>query len=196
MSTPWIVAVLILWGLTVVLAVTVLGVLRRIGPVLERTETLLATGRPAVGGAPPGTTVPPFEVKDENGALVASSEIFSSPALVLFMSSICEPCRSLAADMSGFEGQVEGVPLFIVMEDSEEARRFPLPRSAAVLYQADQSASKAFQNISTPQVFLVEEGGIVIDLLVPGSLDGIRRHVVEHMKGGGRRNLRRHEVVV
>lgn len=185
MSTPWIVAHLALWVAVVVTLVTVLGVLRGVSAVLAETEARLAafTAHARVGGAPPGTKVASFAVRDEEGRPVASGELLAEPAVFVFMESFCEPCLALA-DRLAEAGEVESTPpVLLILDDSPAGRRFPVPRGARALYQSNRAASEAFQNVSTPQAFAVSSA-TVVDLVVPGSAEDLRR-LAARLHGGG-----------
>ncbi|WP_273845797.1 hypothetical protein [Rubrobacter calidifluminis] len=65
MSWPWEAAIVVLWVVVLVLCVMVLGMLRRIAPVLARAEKIIElqqTLSPGIGGLEPGSEVTPFEV--------------------------------------------------------------------------------------------------------------------------------------
>lgn len=185
MSSAWISAFVALWVVVIFLAVTLLGWLRRTSLVLEQAEARLAAAPLGMtfGGAPPGTQIPPFEVADEHGAPVSSAELLRTPSVVLFMSSGCEACHHVASELDGLDGRVGGIPLHLLIEDSEAARRFPFPPRAPVLFQAEQAASKAFQNVTTPQAFGVDASGRVIDVVIPGSRDDLLR-LASRAEGG------------
>jgi hypothetical protein len=62
MNTPWAIAFGALWVVVLLNAVVTVGVLRRIGNILERTEALMASGTrmtraPWIFGGGPGVTV-------------------------------------------------------------------------------------------------------------------------------------------
>lgn len=195
MSTPWAVAFVALWAVVILLAVVVLGLLRRIGAVLERTEATITAAARSVGGARPVTKIGSFEVRNVDRAIVSSSELFSTGSVVLFMSAGCEPCRKLASELTGVTDTIDGVPLYVLIEDSRVAREFPLPPRATVLYQVDSAASRAFANLVTPQAFAVDVGGEVIDVAVPASAQDIRRLASETRKGGVRAGSTEAEMV-
>lgn len=176
MSAPWIVAFLSLSGIVLLLAVTLLGLLRRVTGVLERTEARLAEAPAQLGGgAAPGTKIPAFEVLSAEGKPVSSSELFSRPAVALFLSAGCQPCRKLVAELTAGDASLSGVPLLAFIEDTAAAREFPLAPELSVFYQRQQAAAAAFQSTATPQAFAVDAGEIVYERTVPGS----RRHLLE-----------------
>lgn len=181
-------ALVALWSVVVVMALILVGLLRRMTNVLEQAEARLAQAATGFGGAPPGTAIPPFEVKDEQGSVLRFAQLVGSPAIYLFMSSTCEPCKRLAAELSGIDQALDRTPLFLIMEDSPEAREVPFPPGVTVLYQAEQAASRAFQNVAAPQAFAVDSGGTVLDLLIPNSLGDLRQ-LVRRIEGGERKEV-------
>jgi thiol-disulfide isomerase/thioredoxin len=184
-SAPWIAAFAALSTLVGLIVVVLLGFLRRASAVLEEAEARLSafTTHATLGGAAPGTQVPEFTLEDAYGGSVSSAELLSSGAVVLFMESGCGPCRSLAASLSSRAYEAE-VPLYVILDDSPEGRRFPVPPATAVLYQAGRAASRAFASVSTPQAFAVDAQGVVLDLIVPGTEKDIERLATRVTEGG------------
>jgi len=185
MTAAWIAAFAALAAVVALLVVVVLGFLRRATVLLEEAEARLATFTTHVttGGAPPGTLIPDFTVEGAGGEVVTSAELFESGGVVLFMSSGCDPCRSLAATLSSQAYRAE-VQLYVILDDSPEGRRFPAPPAMAVLFQLDRAASRAFSSVTTPQAFAVGAAGIVLDLLVPATEQDIERLATRVREGG------------
>jgi hypothetical protein len=92
----------------------------------------------------------------------------------LFVESGCGPCEALVRQLSDDDELVEGVRLLLVTDDSEEARRVPVPAAITVLHQTDRSASRAFRNLGMPQAFLVEPPVVVVDRRFVTSRAGLR----------------------
>lgn len=129
MSTPWIVAFGVLWGLVILIAIVLVGVVRRAVAVLEATDLeLTAQGwRPTFGGAPSGTTIPEFFVSDRAGEQVAWTELLGEPRVWVFLESDCPPCRQLVAELERTPEAVDDVPLAVFMNDNDAARSMPFP---------------------------------------------------------------------
>lgn len=183
MTGGWIAAFLALWALMIVIAIAVLGVLRRVGAVLERAEAGIAAAAAGPGGVSVGTTLPPFEVADAEGVRLASRELLAQRALFLFMSAGCGPCGELARSLNSTGTTLEGVPLHIVVEGSPTPEELPLPAEVSVLRDSDETVRAAFQNSATPQAFLVAAGGEVLGSIVPGSMDDLRRLAARNRDG-------------
>ena len=176
MSTPWIVAFVVLWAFSLLTATILLGLLRRVTTVLESAEAAVAnalTG-PGAGGAPPGTRIPTFEATADGGRTVSSAELLEDGAVFVFMETGCEPCKELAGRLRNTGERLDGVPFYIVLEDTPAAREFPLPPGVPVLYQRGGAVSRAFDSHATPQAFAVDATATVIERTIPGTTDHLR----------------------
>lgn len=172
MTGPWIAAFVALWVVTLLTAVVVLGLLRRVNTVLDSAEKRLAAAMtPGVGGAAPGTTIGPFEAALD-GATISSDELF--PGVFVFMSPGCEPCKGLAGELGKIGDRVDDVPVYVVLEDTPDARELPLPANVRVLYQRERAVSAAFDTNATPQAFAVDRAATVIERAVPGNAEHVR----------------------
>ena len=173
MTAAWIAAFAALWIVVVLTVAVVLGLLRRVNTVLDAAEKRLAESMvgPGAGGAPPGTTITPFEAA-LNGATVSSQQLF--PGVFVFMSTGCEPCKRLARELGKIGERVDNVPIYVVFEDTPLAREFPLPANVRVLYQRQGVVSAAFDSTATPQAFAVDEAAVVVERTIPGTAKDVR----------------------
>ena len=173
MSGPWIAGFVALWVVTLLLATLVIGLLRRVNNVLETAERRVASapGVPGIGGAAPGTAIGAFEA-DLDGATVSSQDLF--PAVFLFLATGCAPCLELAPQLGSLGREVDGVPLYVVLEDTPEGREFPVPPEVPVVYQRERAVSDAFETHATPQAFAVDATGTVVEQTVPGTTKQLR----------------------
>lgn len=190
MSAPWIAAFVALWISLLLLAVILLGVLRRITGVLERAEAAIsdAGGGIDLGGVAPGSVVSPFELRDADGRTVTSAEVITEPTILVFMSSRCGPCKALSRELGGAGATIDGLAFFVVMDDSDDGRRFTVPPSVPIVYQLDGAVSAIFQQRSTPQAFVIDQGGFVLDRAIPNSLEDLRSLAAKQKGGGLKRN--------
>jgi thiol-disulfide isomerase/thioredoxin len=160
LTALWIV-VSVLWAYSLALGVLVLGLIRRIGTVLDRAEMRLREPlhvRPP--GLEPGMRIPAFEGYDETGARFDHTRLFGRQSLVVFLSPDCPPCRSLAPEIGVIEPEMADV--FVVMADSQEGRAFAEQLSVPVVYQTNREISDAFGTNATPHVFAINERGVVV----------------------------------
>jgi hypothetical protein len=156
MNTPWAIAFGALWVVVLLNAVVTVGVLRRIGNILERTEALMASGTDglSLGGVPVGVQVEEFRVFENRGnhkvREIKSAELIRAPTILLFMGAHCGPCREIGKDLKPSTDEIDGVPFVPVLYE-EEGRPDWLPAGVRAVYQRQEELSRAFQNIATPQ---------------------------------------------
>ena len=165
MSATWIAAYAALWLTVLVLTFTVLGIVRRIGGVLEGVERRLAAA-PELGAAV-GSRIAPFRLADADGHAVGFEGLVREPTLLLVLSNRCSACPALVEQLEGVGDSLSGVP-FAVVTDAEPD--VPYPDTLSVLYDRDGAATKALDNRATPQAYVLDPSGLVLDRRVPGSL--------------------------
>jgi thiol-disulfide isomerase/thioredoxin len=170
------VAILALWIFVFLLAIVVVGLLRRLGDVLEQAEASLRTGQStgAAGGAPVGADVPRFRVLEttpENVAPreMASEELLRELSILLFMGEECGPCRHLAPELESVDALLQGVPLFVIVPEHDRTREW-LPGNVPVLYEVRGEVTRAFENTATPQAYLVDEDHVIRAKRIVGSV--------------------------
>ena len=184
MSAPWIAAVVVLWIGFLALAVILLGLLRRMSPILERAEAQLGVhgGKGSYGGAPVASAVAPFQLVDATGRTVLARESVEEPTLLLFVAPGCGPCEQILGDLDGVGERYEGVPFHVVVEEGEGS--VEAPPGVSLLYERDRAASAAFQTVVTPHAFVVDHGGLVLDQRIPGSAEDLRQMALRQRGGG------------
>ncbi|MDQ5822185.1 MAG: hypothetical protein M3540_12160 [Actinomycetota bacterium] len=173
MNAWWITAFACLWLVVMVVAVILLGYLRRVTAILERAEIAVTSGQVNFGAARVGMQVGQFEVLDSTGHRVASDDLLASEAIYVLLHSGCDPCRHLAAKLHGL--QLDGVPVIAVIDDTPAGREFDLPEHLRNLFDPDGSIGTAFKSGGTPQAFAIAAGGVVRDMIVPGSVADIEQ---------------------
>jgi hypothetical protein len=178
----WISAFVSLWFVVMIVAVILLDYLRRVTATLERAELAVSSGQVNLGGARVGMQVGQFEVLDSAGRHVASAELLASEAIYILLHSGCEPCRHLAAKLRGLS--VSDLPVIAVVDNTPAGREFELPEQLRTLFDHDGSIGTAFKSGGTPQAFAVVAGGVVLDLVVPGSVADIERLARSLRRGG------------
>ncbi len=180
MSSVWIAAFAALALVSLTTAIVVLGLLRRAVAVLDQAQS----GSDAAGkGVPPGTTLVPFGLRDDEGAAVSSTELIERwPTIFLLLEEWCDPCVALARELAMNEvaETLDGVLLVAVVGKAHERRRLPLPASMRIFYPVDDGVVEAFRWRASPLAFFVDETGLVLDRIVPnvvGQLQVLaRRH--------------------
>lgn len=185
MTGPWIAALVALSALVFLLTLLVLGTLRRITPLLERTEAWLAAAPPHQSGLSPGTAVPPFVAVDNTGETFTTADLRGSRTLVLFLGSGCQACDRFVGDLRAGLAPDVGARLIVIAEDPEEARDLAAS-GVRVLVQEEHSLSRVFQSDRIPHAFVLGEEATVIASSWPNDWEGLRNLVSETKKGGGR----------
>ena len=184
MSAPWIAGFVALWIGFLALAVILLGLLRRMSPILERAEAQLGVhgGKGSFGGAPVASVVAPFQLVDSGGRSALSRESVEEPTLLLFVAPGCGPCEQILGGLDGVGERLEDVPLHVVVEEGEG--EVAAPPGVSLLYERGHAASGAFQTIVTPHAFVVDHGGLVLDQRIPGSAEDLRQMALRQRGGG------------
>lgn len=181
MSVWWSAAVVSLWAVVMVVAVILLGFLRRVTAVLERAEVAVTSGQVNLGGAHVGMRIEAFTALDRSGREVSSDELFAAPASFVLLRSGCEPCRRLSERLDQLAA---ATPVIAILDESPASRELELPSRIVTLFDWDGSVTRAFRNGGTPQAFAVKPGGIVAETLVPSSAEDIERLSSRLMEGG------------
>jgi hypothetical protein len=178
-TTPWIVAYGVLAATTIFLGLIVIGILRRVVPILDRHSE----GGLDFGGLGVMARVPSIELDDRQGRSIEFTAAIQEPTIVLLMESMCGPCRQLSAALRRTDGHVDGIPIIAVLEDSDEARAFPVPDSIETLYGDRAVVSSAFATAATPYAFTIDEGGVVLERRIANDFDDLKL-MARHQKGG------------
>ena len=187
MTTPWIVAFVALSGLVVLLGLLVLGTLRQLTPLIERSQEIItsAARSMAIGGLAPGSSAPSFIAEEINGATFTEVDLLREPTIVVFLESGCEACEHLVEDLQHGRVPDLGVRLVVVSSDLAEARRLARSTEVTVLFDHERSVARAFQSAVSPQAFVVDEHGMVLASGTSNEWDELRR-LVTIAKGGDR----------
>lgn len=167
MSTAWIVAFAVLAGAVAFLTVTVLGLMRRMIPILEQLEAKTPDGPDF--GARAGTVIDPFELYTRAGDRVEWRDFVTGPTVMLLVASNCAPCRDLPSKLADVGEDVDGVPLLVVADDAADDMTFELERRWRVLYDVNATAAQALRNQATPQAYFIDPSGLVLARTIPNS---------------------------
>jgi hypothetical protein len=182
-SAFWIAALVSLWLIVAILALLVLGLLRRIAPILERAEAIISS-EPAPPGLSPGSLMPPFEVTTVDSRRIAASDLIGKPFVLLFVSSGCAPCARLAEQIGEAGDPDLGFDLLVVADDSDAGVEFGEWGSARVAYQVDHEVSHAFETSATPHAFVISGSGTVVAAGYPSTLAQLQALANRSEKGG------------
>lgn len=149
MHGPWVVAFVLLWVLTVLLAVTVVALLRQVGVLHQR----LAPMGTHFAGEGPGL--------DAKAPEVGIDWTTSALTVLLFTSSTCTLCRELKPSLDAFRRQYREIRVRTVDLDD------------------DAGVFDAMAVRSTPYVVTVDGSGVVRGRGVANSLEQIEELVRE-----------------
>jgi len=190
MSQPWIAAYAALWAALLVTLLVLLGLMRRVGGVLERAEHILASGSTTIQrGLLAGSVVSSFEVHDEFGQRIRLPDALESRTILLFLEGGCGPCRDLVQDLDRFGGWIDGLRLIVLLKDSEDDRAMQ-PKGIEAFYDRDGSAWRAFGNVATPQAYVVDPDGRVLNVSIPNELEHLRLLARATNQGGEASEMR------
>lgn len=189
MSAAWIAAFVALAALSVLTALVVIGTLRRVSVVPQQAESRLRElpSDFGPGGLPTGMFIPDFEAVTGEGARFTSADLRGIPSVLVFLSSGCAPCRTLAAELEDATAARLGVRLLIVLRDSSERRDLGLDSTLEFVFQSDGAVSRAFATSATPHAFVIDPTGIVVASGTPNSVRGLEE-LVDHIQEGGDRD--------
>jgi methylamine dehydrogenase accessory protein MauD len=176
-----------------------LSLMRSYGQVLvrlDRVEVALAEAGIEIGeaeampeyGLEPGTNAPPFSVPSLSGETVTLDSILAPgiPALLLFTSPRCVPCKTLLPTAAEWQREhADGFTVAFVSDGTAEEVRaeseeFEL---AQVLLDPDHELHDAFQANGTPSAVLIAPDGTIGSWVASGS-DWIEQLVAGAVGGG------------
>lgn len=189
MTTPWILAFVALAAFVALVGMLVLGLVRRITPLLEESQELIASAsrRLTIGGLPPGSTVPWFTTEEVGGGALTREELRGDSSVVLFLDEGCKPCELLVADLQSGNAPDIDARLVVVSSAREAAERLARSNDVIVVADDERSVARAFENVVSPQAFVVDEHVMVLKSATPNTWDELRQ-LVASTKGGGRRS--------
>jgi len=185
MTSAWTIAFLALSLLVLLLAVLVVGTLRRIAVVLERAQAELpaASDRSMTLGISPGSTIPYFTAEEVGRGAFTSDDLLGSPAVVLFLGTSCAPCRDLIDDLRA--GHVpETAARLVVVVDASDAAELAVSSHVTVLAERDKEVARAFETTATPHGFAVSPDGVVSAVGHPNDWEAVARLAAEFNQGG------------
>ncbi len=175
------VAVVALWIVVLVIAVLVLGILRRIAPILMRAESILSQGQDEQGtdGLSVGAQVPEFELIDAEGEVVRPGQSLPLPAVFLFVRQGCEPCEDLVAALGEHAESFAGNRLCIIAPKAPDDYSALRARGFSVFGQSEGQALRAFDNNEFPNAFAVDKDSKVVGKMTMDSVTELERLVWE-----------------
>jgi hypothetical protein len=160
MPAPWVALIVVLWVVVIMLAVLVLGLLRRIQH-LQPSPLPAAAPRPPLTGPTLGRPAPVVAgYKD-----LAPSAMDDSPQVVVFLNSSCGICVKIADELRSISAYVdaptyfEGVELVIVTDPVWAESLADL--APLIVGQIDGKLSERWQVPGTPYAVAIDHDGYV-----------------------------------
>lgn len=161
MTTPWVIGFAVLWAAVLANVVLMLGLLRRVLPVLEAVEGMSVPAKLNIPGLPLGSAVPEFSAVATDGRMFESQSLAGAPWVALFIAAHCEPCRALVSEVSERVQQLEfPAQIVVVVDDARMAQQ--LPSAFTVLVETKGEISRLFENLATPHAFAIDRDGHVV----------------------------------
>lgn len=164
MNTVWFISCLLLWGLSLFLALLVFGVLgwiERLQFHMVQLEARLPRPR-GRSGLPVGSLAPDFSLFDLQNQEISLHEFLGRTVLLIFTQTGCSPCHQLLADLNGM--RLPGKVKLVVIHNGQP-NEDPWPRGSkpglTTLVQTAHRVSRLFQWFHYPSAFVVDEKGVV-----------------------------------
>jgi peroxiredoxin len=156
----------VLWGVAIILAYLVYGMLRYQGLLSWRLDQFVLMGPSISGrnGLEKNAKAPEFKLPSTGGGEVALEDFAGASLLLVFVSGSCSPCRNLIPFMNSLKSKrglqvaaVLNMPLSEASKWAAEAKvRFP------VLVQDGISLSRRYKAFATPFAYLIDSRGLVV----------------------------------
>jgi thiol-disulfide isomerase/thioredoxin len=164
----WIILVVLLWVTVVGLIVLVLGVSQRLAAV----EAAGPGGPPLAelaGGPAVGTSLgllPAYQA--------VRNAVAEAPAVLLFLSPTCGPCRQIAREMDAAERPAGGPARIVVVTDEREPEAFQARGVVDTVVSDPETALQTALSIrATPFGIAVDGEGVVRRTAVMTKLDDV-----------------------
>jgi hypothetical protein len=158
-TAPWIAAFVCLWVLVIGLALTLIGVLRKVATALDGLPEGVST-RQLPAGPPVGRPLPPLPVQRADGSAARLADL-PGPFVLAVLTSHCSPCLSIAGRLRDEPDTVARLDGMVVVTDPEGPQRLALGPSVTVLVDAHNEVIPALELPGTPFAVAVGADGNV-----------------------------------
>lgn len=165
MPIGWAIVVVVQALAIIALAAVVLGVLRQVTPLLDRSAE---PSMPRIQNQGPvvGSKLPPFAGRDGGGEILNAAQLLGRPTMLLFLSATCAPCVTLADEISAISASAEPgelVSSLIVVIDPNDHAALRLPTDLRVLMMPTSEIAEVFDVHGRPFAMAVDADGVVRD---------------------------------
>lgn len=181
MSEIALVMVVILWVFALMLGIVVLGILRRVIPLLEGGPAPAFGSARDPGALREGENAPRVRARNERGEAF-EEELVIARSVLVFSDAQCAPCKALADDIRRQNGLDLGVGLSFVIDDRGEGRYDLGNNPIRIVYQRNNEVGRLFGSTIRPYAFAISGDGVITGQGVPNSvhqLDGLARSLTE-----------------
>jgi hypothetical protein len=172
MTGFWLMSYLVLWGVVIVLGVLVIGCLQQIGLLrrqlgMQPTEAeeapplVIEQQGPGIGSRLPSLTV---EAINGYGAITLQPQ---QPALLLFLSSLCEGCQHVVEPLNALVQERKGrEQVIVILQADEQGCRaflsvFPL-KVPVICDSSRKITNELFETHSNPFGLYYNEQGVLV----------------------------------
>src|SRR5437867_13083592 len=160
MEGIWLVSYIALWILVVVLILLVILLYRQLGIVYLGSAEGVSRD-----GLSPGTKAPDFNLQDQYGNPQKLSEYRGRPAVLLFGSPHCSPCRILLPQLHDWaKAHPEVGVIWLNAASDEESLKMVSDLGATLPVLAHEPELKLMDRYRvrvTPFMFFLDESGVV-----------------------------------
>ena len=160
MEGIWLISYIVLWVIVLTLILLVILLYRQLGIMYLGSAEGVSRD-----GITPGSKAPDFSLTDQYGTVQRLSDYRGRPAVLLFGSPHCSPCRILLPQLHDWAKSHPEVGVIWLNAASEEESLKMVSDTGATLpvapYTPEENLMDKYRVRVTPFMFLVDESGIV-----------------------------------
>lgn len=168
MATLWIALLFVLWCFVLVVGMLFLGVLRQLGVLHERIDTL-TTGKvpPRIyEGLEIGTHAPDFTLSAIGGGTMSLKDFRGKRVLLAFIQPGCAPCKDLLPHLDALNDPEGASPLQVLIIstgdlEANEQMHFQHRLLSPLLLQEGWRVAETYKVARTPYIYVLDEQGNV-----------------------------------
>ncbi len=183
MDTPWLISYIVLWLIVLALGLLVLLLYRQLGIMYLGSAEGVSRD-----GIDKGATAPDFALTDQYGNPQRLSDYRGRPALLLFGSPHCSPCRTLMPQLHEWaRAHPEVGVVWLNAASEEESLKFVSELGATLPvapYTPESKLMDRYKVRVTPFMFLLDEKGVVRAKGLANTKSGLDLYYKE-LRGGG-----------
>jgi methylamine dehydrogenase accessory protein MauD len=183
MDTPWLISYIVLWLIVLALCLLVILLYRQLGIMYLGSAEGVSRD-----GIDKGATAPDFALTDQYGNPQRLADYRGRPALLLFGSPHCSPCRTLMPQLHEWaRAHPEVGVVWLNAASEEESLKFVSELGATLPvapYTPESKLMDRYKVRVTPFMFLLDEKGVVRAKGLANTKSGLDLYYKE-LRGGG-----------